>query len=177
MTNTITQVITSGTSNRVGQEIKFSPHFHDRLEHRDYPDQHPISAITELQETLDSKVDKTTTKEVVYGTDDEGNQTLYNIDSFGKVDDVKVGTESVVTNKVANLGTMAGESTSAYTKTADLAPVALDGSYNSLVDTPTIGDATLTLQKNGTAIDTFSANATENVSINIEVPRIIIRRL
>lgn len=29
---------------------------HDRLRHRDYPDQHPILAITGLQEALDSKV-------------------------------------------------------------------------------------------------------------------------
>ena len=34
----------------------------------------------------------------------------------------------------------------------------------------TVGDATLTIQKNGTAIDTFTANATEDKSINIEVP-------
>ena len=29
---------------------------HDTLRHRDYADQHPISAITGLQETLDSKL-------------------------------------------------------------------------------------------------------------------------
>ena len=58
-----------------------------------------------------NKVDKTTTANQVYGTDGSGNQTTYSKDSFGKVDDVKVGTNSVVTNKIANLGTMAGEST------------------------------------------------------------------
>jgi len=30
---------------------------HDKLRYRDIPDQHPISAITGLQEALDSKVD------------------------------------------------------------------------------------------------------------------------
>jgi hypothetical protein len=58
-----------------------------------------------------TKVDKVSTTNQVYGTDGSGNQTTYSKDSFGKVDDVKVGTASVVTNKIANLGTMAGEST------------------------------------------------------------------
>jgi hypothetical protein len=39
-----------------------------------------------------------------------------------------------------------------------------------LQNKPTIGDATLTIQKNGTAIDTFTANATVNKAINITVP-------
>ena len=43
-------------------------------------------------------------------------------------------------------------------------------SYNDLADKPTIGDATLTIQKNGTAVDTFTANATVNKTINITVP-------
>ena len=37
---------------------------HDKLNHRDYPDQHPISAITGLQEALDNSV-----KQVYRGTD------------------------------------------------------------------------------------------------------------
>ena len=43
-------------------------------------------------------------------------------------------------------------------------------SYNDLADKPTIGDATLTIQKNGTAVDTFTANATSDKTINITVP-------
>lgn len=35
---------------------------------------------------------------------------------------------------------------------------------------PTIGDATLTIQKNSTTIDTFTANATSNKTIDISVP-------
>lgn len=52
---------------------------------------------------LTGKVDKTTDADKVYGTDNNGDQTTYNIDSFGKVDDVKVNGTSVVTNKVANV--------------------------------------------------------------------------
>ena len=65
---------------------------------------------------LSNKVDKVATANRVYGTNASGIQTTYDIDSFGKVDDVKVGTTSVVVNKIASLGTMAGESKDDYIK-------------------------------------------------------------
>lgn len=52
----------------------------------------------------------------------------------------------------------------------DLKIVAFSGSYNDLTNKPTIGNANLTIQKNGVAVKTFSANATEDVSANITVP-------
>lgn len=57
--------------------------------------------------------------------------------------------------------------------TANLATVATSGSYNDLSDTPTIpsvGNGTLTIQKNGTLAGTFTANATTDKTINIIVP-------
>ena len=57
--------------------------------------------------------------------------------------------------------------------TASLATVATSGSYNDLSDTPTIpsvGNGTLTIQKNGTSAGTFTANATTDKTINIIVP-------
>ena len=51
-----------------------------------------------------------------------------------------------------------------------LANVASSGSYNDLSDTPTIGSGILTIQKNGTTVDTFSANATSDKTINITIP-------
>lgn len=57
--------------------------------------------------------------------------------------------------------------------TASLATVATSGSYNDLSDTPTIpsvGNGTLTIQKNGTSAGTFTANATTDKTINITVP-------
>ena len=42
--------------------------------------------------------------------------------------------------------------------------------YEFVSDQPTIGDATLTIQKNSVAVGTFTANATANKSINITVP-------
>ena len=62
------------------------------------------------------KVDQTTSANRIYGTDANGNQTTYDYDSFGKVDDVRVGGVSVVTNKIANLGTIASHSENDYTQ-------------------------------------------------------------
>lgn len=74
------------------------------------------------------KVDKVTTPNIVYGTDSNGDQTTYDKNSFGQVDDVQINGTSVVDNKVASitLGTMASENTTSYyTKTE------LDGKLNS----------------------------------------------
>ena len=62
---------------------------------------------------------------------------------------------------------------SGYTPTANLATVATSGSYNDLTDTPTIptvNNATLTIQKNSVDVQTFTANASSNVTCNITVP-------
>lgn len=61
----------------------------------------------------------------------------------------------------------------AKANTADLATVATSGSYNDLTNKPTIptvNNATLTIQKNGTTVKTFTANASSNVTANITVP-------
>lgn len=50
----------------------------------------------------------------VYGTDESGNQTTFDFNSFGKVDDVRVDSVSVVVDKIANLGSMAGENKNDY---------------------------------------------------------------
>lgn len=59
---------------------------------------------------------------------------------------------------------------SGYAKTADLATVATSGSYNDLTNKPTINDKTLTIQKNGTAVQTFTANSAADKTANITVP-------
>lgn len=56
---------------------------------------------------------------------------------------------------------------------SDLATVATSGSYNDLKNTPTIptvNNGTLTIQKNGTTVATFSANQSGNATANITVP-------
>lgn len=59
---------------------------------------------------------------------------------------------------------------------SDLATVATSGSYNDLSNKPTIptvNNATLTIQKNGTNVATFTANASSNVTANIGVPNTV----
>ena len=54
-----------------------------------------------------------------------------------------------------------------------LATVATSGAYSDLTGKPTIptvNNATLTIQKNGTTVKTFTANASSNVTANITVP-------
>ena len=65
------------------------------------------------------------------------------------------------------------DGTSTYVEADELATVATTGSYTDLLNTPTIptvNNATLTIQKNGTAIDTFTANASVDKTINVTVP-------
>ena len=57
--------------------------------------------------------------------------------------------------------------------TSGLATVATSGSYNDLSNKPTIptvNDATLTIQKNGSNVATFTANASSDVTCNITIP-------
>lgn len=56
---------------------------------------------------------------------------------------------------------------------SDLKTVAFTGDYNDLSNKPTIptvNNGTLTIQKNGTTVRTFTANQSTNVTANIEVP-------
>ena len=58
-----------------------------------------------------------------------------------------------------------------YAKTSSLATVATSGSYNDLTNKPTIptvNNATLTIQANGTQKGTFTANSSTNTTINIQ---------
>lgn len=57
-----------------------------------------------------------------------------------------------------------------YALVSSLATVATSGSYSDLSNKPTIGNATLTIQKNGTNVQTFTANATSSKTANITVP-------
>ena len=92
------------------------------------------------------------------------------------VDGVTSAIQTQLDNKQGLLGggtsgTVLTNSGTAGTVTATtLATVATSGSYNDLSNKPTIGNATLTIQKNSTTVDTFTANATSNKTINITVP-------
>lgn len=68
-----------------------------------------------VQEATDisGKVDKTTEPNKIYGTDLEGNQTTYDKEDFGKVDDVRLNGVSVVgikEEKIADIDLVAADS-------------------------------------------------------------------
>ena len=70
-------------------------------------------------------------------------------------------------------GFITGVSWDDVTDKPSFATVATSGSYNDLSNKPTIptvNDATLTIQKNGTTVDTFTANSSTDKTVNITVP-------
>lgn len=84
-------------------------------------------------------------------------------------------TDQVVVYKLANDGTWSVETRNTNVKIA--AGTNMTSSYSGGTITlnatqPTVNDATLTIQKNGTSVATFTANASSNVTANITVPTI-----
>ena len=77
-------------------------------------------------------------------------------------------------NDLRNRPTLFSGNYNDLTNTPTLSNVATSGNYQDLNDLPTIpaaaNDATLTIQRNGASVGTFTANASTNKSINIDVP-------
>lgn len=63
----------------------------------------PLKVSEKIIVDIDSRVEKTDEADKIYGTDSQGNQTIYDKDSFGQVDDVLVNGTSVVTDKIAEV--------------------------------------------------------------------------
>lgn len=92
----------------------------------------------------------------------------------------EVGALPSTTTIPAAPGTLITNATTAQTASSGqsmsgsitLHKVAKTGTYSDLIGTPTIptvNNATLTIQKNGTTVNTFTANASSNVTANIQV--------
>ena len=99
-------------------------------------------------------------------TANDTNNATFNVIVPTKTSDITNdwdGTNVFVTKTVNNLDN--------YTLSSSLATVATSGSYADLSNKPTIWNATITVQKNGTAVDTFTTNATSNKSINITMSK------
>lgn len=65
-----------------------------------------------------------------------------------------------------------------YVQSNELSTVATTGAYDDLIDAPEIpvvNNATLTIQKNGVAVQTFTANQSTNATANITVPDITLQ--
>ena len=107
-------------------------------------------------------------------TNDSGflTSTDYATASTGGV--IKVGGGLEITNGVLSAtggGTAdAVEWANVLNRPSDVSYWTNDAGYITSADLPTVGNATLTIQKNGTSAGTFTANATSNETINITVP-------
>lgn len=125
-------------------------------------------------------------------------EKLENIESGAQVnviESIKVnGTAQTITNKEVNIViptavsdlvndaayiTNAVDGLVNYSKTSEFASVAFSNDYADLDNVPTklsdftndiVGNGTLTIQKNGTTVDTFNSNASADKTINITVP-------
>lgn len=84
-----------------------------------------------------------------------------------------IAQKSDIPTQTSELTNNGSDGTSTYVEADDLATVATSGSYADLLNKPTIptvNNAQLTIQKNGTTVKTFTANASSNVTANIIVP-------
>jgi len=100
-------------------------------------------------------------------------------------------TSAALPTKTSDLTNDGSDGTSTYVEADDLATVATSGSYTDLINTPTlatvattgdyddllnkpniptVNDATLTIQKNGVDVATFTANSATASTANITVP-------
>ena len=92
--------------------------------------------------------------------------------SSGNVTTGQIASGMIADGTIVNAD-IAADAKIATSKISGLAKVATSGLYGDLTGTPTIptvNNATLTIQKNGSMVDTFTANASANKTINITVP-------
>ena len=115
-----------------------------------------------LDAALNNKVDKVSGKGL--STND------YTADEKTKLSGIEEGAEV----NVQSDWSVTDSTSDAYIKNKpSLATVATSGKYSDLTGTPTIptvNNGTLTIQKNGTTVKTFTANSSSNVTANITVP-------
>ena len=115
------------------------------------------------------------------GTPKDGTLTIQkNGDTVGTFSANQATDETVnieVPTKTSDLnndsGFITGVSWNDVSDKPSFATVATSGSYTDLSNKPTIptvNDATLTIQKNGTTVDTFTANSSSDKTVNISVP-------
>lgn len=90
----------------------------------------------------------------------------------GMYGDVTLDIPERVSQLINDLGfiTKSADDLVNYTKTTNLAAVALSGSYNDLLYKPAINNGELTITRNGSALGSFKANQSQNVTMNVQVP-------
>ena len=123
-----------------------------------------LSSQTDLSSALASKQDTISDLETIRSGAEAGATAVQPLTLT-----TELATKQDVISDLSDIRSGAAKGASAV-QPSSLSTVATSGSYNDLSDKPTIGNATLTIQKNGTNVGTFTANADTSKSINITVP-------
>ena len=82
-------------------------------------------------------------------------------------------TEASIPERTSDLINDGADGNSTYVESDDLATVATSGAYSDLTGAPTIptvNNATLTIKRNGTTVQSFTANSSSNKTADISVP-------
>ena len=130
-----------------------------------------IGTISELDTT-----DKSSLVNAINEINTEVDTNTANIAT--NTDNILANTNNIAANttSISNINNQITTINNTLSRKADsssLSPVATSGDYNDLINTPTIptvNDGVLTIQRNSTTIDTFSANSSTDKTINISVP-------
>lgn len=113
---------------------------------------------------LTGKVDKTDEALRVYGTDEYGNQTTFNVNAFGKIEDVQLNGVSVVTDKIANLEPEAADI--AYTNEQYPSMQTLQDAMDKLLYVePTVNISGGSERERGESVSSVTVNWTWNKKI------------
>ena len=165
-TGTITEITMNGSSKGTSGVVNLGTVI---TAHQDISGKADKSATVSnvAWDSTNKKLTKTingTTSDVVTGTNPHGTTKsdigLGNVGNFLAVS--TVASQGLSDTQKSNARANIGAGTSNFS-----------GNYNDLTNKPTIptvNNATLTIQKNGTDVKTFTANASSNVTANITVP-------
>ena len=103
-------------------------------------------------------------------------EDTYNASQYAAIGSIPTVNDATltITKNSTSVGTFTANASSNVTvditvptATSDLTN---DSGFITSADLPTVNNATLTIQKNGTAVQTFTANASSDVTANITVP-------
>jgi len=162
---------------------------HKQLINRDSANQHPISAITDLQTQLNGKQATISDLSTIRSGASAGATALQPNDNITQltnnagyinkdVNDLTYYTKTAdlpsVPTKTSDLTNDSGfidknvNDLTNYTKTSSLSTVATSGSYNDLSNKPTIGNGTITVTQGGTTKGTFTVNQSGDATIALD---------
>lgn len=106
-------------------------------------------------------------------------QDAYNASTYATPGDIPTVNDATltITQNGTSVGTFSANAssnvTAAITVPTATSDLTNDSGFITSSDLPTVNNATLTIQKNGTNVQTFTANASSDVTANITVPTVV----